>query len=83
MKRRRDAVLDGGFYHVGSESCAQSFPESRDSASIISWVAEHLSDSGLHDHAAAPHFSDDGLLPVLPVRMRFLPRLLDRRVSRR
>lgn len=77
MKRRRDRMFNGRFYRVGGESCAQALPESLDTASIISWVAEHLSDSSLSDHAADPEFSESGLFPVLSVRMRLLPRRLD------
>lgn len=65
VKRRRDRMFNGGFYRMGSESCAQPFPESRDTASIISWVAQQLSDSRLRDYAADPHFSANGLFPML------------------
>ena len=78
MKRRRNQVFNGRFYDVGGESRAQSFPETGNTAPIISWVAEHLSDSPLRDYTADPSFPESGLLPVISVWMRFLPGLLNR-----
>jgi hypothetical protein len=72
VKWSGDNVLNGAFYRVGRESCAQPLSEACRASSIISRMAGQLSHSRPRGHATQRSFAESGMFPVLPVGMRLL-----------
>jgi hypothetical protein len=69
VKRSRDGVLNGVFYRVGGESCAQPFSEAPGTAPIIAGMAGQLSHSCFRYHTAYRSFPESRVFPVVAIRM--------------